>query len=338
VIKTYLPLRAALAGGLLLLSPALLAAPKAQPAASAAKSSKPAPQKTSNAPKYVAPAPSGAVTPEAAVKAFLQAQKAGDDIKAYSYFSAAAKKNKNLKDWLDQTHQVRQTFSAITLVAGEALLIAGEDGSNAQAAAIKPAKTSGNSATVEVTRMVPIKSTLYLTKENGRWVIDIQKSLLGGDAAPASAKQAAAVTPPAPPKEIKPNTPPPPPDTTPQCLSNLREVGTAFRVYALDHGGRLPDAGKWVDEITPYLSNPGALKCPPDSTAASNYAMNSALSGMKLSDVSDNRVLLYESSTTEKNVSGTGATLPATPSHASGYLTLMASGEAAARPARPVIR
>jgi hypothetical protein len=68
--------------------------------------------------------------------------------------------------------------------------------------------------------------------------------------------------------------------------------------------------------------------------------MNSALSGKKLSEISDpaKTVLLYESTTTAKNESGTGATLAAKAPHPGGYLVLYANGSAAIVSAKPVIR
>jgi hypothetical protein len=353
VFDTKLTLRAALSAGLLLAAASIsVAAPdSAKPAAKKAPSAsatKPAPPKKSatgaNKPKMIAPATAakaGTATPVDTVKSFLQAQKSGDDIKAYSYFSTNSRQQKTLKEWLDQAHQVRQSFSAITMVAGEALLIASDYGAKAspQEAKIAPPQVKGDTAVVQMTRMIPITTTLYLKKENGQWLVDMQKSLAGGKEPEKPVAEVKPTTPPAPPTDVKPVTAPPPsaPDTTPQVLGNMRQIFTAFQVYALDHGGRLPDASKWTDELMPYLSNQSILKNPPDSPAACGFAMNSSISGQLLKDVASDRILLYETSTSDKNVSGMGQTLPSNPSHTLGYLLLTVGGDSKTDPQRPSI-
>src|SRR5436189_274531 len=52
------------------------------------------------------------------------------------------------------------------------------------------------------------------------------------------------------------------------CLSNLRTLGEGFRLYAVDHGGRLPDPVEantsWEEMIARYIGEPEAFKCPAD--------------------------------------------------------------------------
>lgn len=53
------------------------------------------------------------------------------------------------------------------------------------------------------------------------------------------------------------------------CLANLRQITTAFRMYAGDNGYRLPDPQavevSWESMISKYVSNPGVFRCPADS-------------------------------------------------------------------------
>jgi prepilin-type processing-associated H-X9-DG protein len=64
-----------------------------------------------------------------------------------------------------------------------------------------------------------------------------------------------------------------------QCLSNLKQLGTAAMMYAQDHHETLPPAENWEDALKPYLKTP--LKCPLEKLGTS-YAMNKALSKKKL--------------------------------------------------------
>lgn len=80
------------------------------------------------------------------------------------------------------------------------------------------------------------------------------------------------------------------------CWRNLREVTAAAREYARDHDGVLPHADHWVQELEPYLEDAEALRCPeaPDFPIA--YAMNRALSGVRLADIENpaETVLFFE--------------------------------------------
>ena len=93
-----------------------------------------------------------------------------------------------------------------------------------------------------------------------------------------------------------------------EYLSDLRTAefaGIAMTDYTAHHNGRLPDSHHWEESIAPYWSNP------PYSVSIKEHpgdrlAMNSNLSGMKLSQVSlpENTVLLYETHTNTKDASG----------------------------------
>ena len=63
------------------------------------------------------------------------------------------------------------------------------------------------------------------------------------------------------------------------CLRNLRKIVLNAKYYSSDNDSRLPDADKWVAELTPYLRDPGILWCPSAPELECGYAMNRALSG-----------------------------------------------------------
>ncbi len=305
----------------------LLSATAPSGAATASAAKKPAPSKKA--------APTAGMTPDQVVQAFLKAQQNGDDDASYVYLSSDAKKKYNQERWNDQGRQVRITFSAIKMLVEDTLVVGGAANANSKVTATA---TKGNTATVKLVQTVPLTNTLHLVKENGKWMIDIQKSLSADDTPAATATT--------PPKPITPAPPVTPPTPQPQdysqiCRGNLRQVGVALRVYALDHDGKLPDAKTWTDAIAPFLDNAAALRCPPDAQdVKSSYAMNSALSGAQLSTLNqpEKRVLLYESTTKESNVNGTGATMPEKAPRPAGYLVLMANGDAVFQTQRPTVQ
>jgi hypothetical protein len=101
--------------------------------------------------------------------------------------------------------------------------------------------------------------------------------------------------------------------TNGQCSGHLNQLAVAFKSYARDHNGKLPDAATWVDDLSHYLGNNsdkyGIFRCPADRAAGrSSYAMNRNLSGKRLQDIFDpaNTVLLYETRQSGPNPAGTG--------------------------------
>jgi len=91
------------------------------------------------------------------------------------------------------------------------------------------------------------------------------------------------------------------------CNRNLEQLSRAFQTYAAQHGGKLPDAKHWVDQLQPHLANKEVLHCPADNSGKrSSYAMNTHLSGQHLSTPVSSTVLLYETKNTGDNPTGTG--------------------------------
>ena len=64
------------------------------------------------------------------------------------------------------------------------------------------------------------------------------------------------------------------------CLSNVRQIQVALRMYADSHDGRVPprdyEAGAvWVDRLEPYYANRELLRCPTDRGKVEvSYLMN----------------------------------------------------------------
>ncbi len=61
-----------------------------------------------------------------------------------------------------------------------------------------------------------------------------------------------------------------------KCLSNVRQLGIALRLYADSHEGRVPprdyDAGAvWVDRLEPYYKDRKLLRCPTDPRGTDQF-------------------------------------------------------------------
>ncbi len=81
------------------------------------------------------------------------------------------------------------------------------------------------------------------------------------------------------------------------CLSNVKQLGLAFHMYAEDHDGYLPPAGNWQGATYPYVKNAQIYKCPTDNPRSKcSYAMALSMSRAKLSDVPDakSQPLVYD--------------------------------------------
>jgi hypothetical protein len=110
------------------------------------------------------------------------------------------------------------------------------------------------------------------------------------------------------------------------CSTHYAFALQATKLYANDHGGKLPDAAKWQDEIGPYYGkNQGSdqkvknvgffdfgdpsknLGCAQgDDGPATGMSFNTEVAGKSLSSVRDNpsQILFFEVPTTARNQSG----------------------------------
>ena len=62
-----------------------------------------------------------------------------------------------------------------------------------------------------------------------------------------------------------------------ECLSNLKQYGTALQMYAQDHDEAFPPAKNWEIALKPYQKEP--LRCP-DAKAESGYGANRSALGL----------------------------------------------------------
>ncbi len=92
------------------------------------------------------------------------------------------------------------------------------------------------------------------------------------------------------------------------CLTNLRNISTAFRLYESDNQ-RFPDAAvtgsPWEQSISPYLNSLGIFHCPADSEIyaglGSSYDWRdtgnpaASLAGRPLGQIHGNPILAFDS-------------------------------------------
>jgi hypothetical protein len=105
-----------------------------------------------------------------------------------------------------------------------------------------------------------------------------------------------------------------------QCQSNLKQIAIAMLMYAKDNDGYLPPPERWKDALnSKYTKNEKIFMCPSTRTYARNYAMNSALRGMRLKDIRnpERAVLVFESQPGD-NAHGGPEILPKKPRHSIG--------------------
>jgi hypothetical protein len=79
------------------------------------------------------------------------------------------------------------------------------------------------------------------------------------------------------------------------CVNNMKQLGLAVRVYAVDHNDQLPPAATWCDAIQSNVGSPKVFLCPSEPGRRCAYAFNAKLDGKKLSEIYPQTVVLFES-------------------------------------------
>ena len=94
-----------------------------------------------------------------------------------------------------------------------------------------------------------------------------------------------------------------------RCLRNVVQLAGAALLYAQEHDGRLPDADKWTDELKPYLPDQAVFTCPAAPQLEGGYAMNQALSGVKLDTLANpaEAILFFDSDLGKRNAAAVPA-------------------------------
>jgi hypothetical protein len=94
------------------------------------------------------------------------------------------------------------------------------------------------------------------------------------------------------------------------CTNNMKQLGLAVKVYAVDHDGQLPPAATWCALIQTNVGSPRVFQCPSESTRRCSYAFNAKLDGKKDSEIDPQTVLLFESDAGWNGSGGASALRP----------------------------
>ena len=80
-----------------------------------------------------------------------------------------------------------------------------------------------------------------------------------------------------------------------QSVSQLKQIALAARIYANDHGDRLPPANTWCDAMKDLIDNDKILKSPNDpSPGRCSYAYNSKVAGKRVEEVPPDTVMFFQ--------------------------------------------
>ncbi len=81
-----------------------------------------------------------------------------------------------------------------------------------------------------------------------------------------------------------------------RCQANLHQLGKLIIEYAKENNGYLPIANQWCDLLTEYRKSISrdTFVCPATKSNACSYSFNKNLDGLRLTDIPDDIVLLYE--------------------------------------------
>ena len=80
------------------------------------------------------------------------------------------------------------------------------------------------------------------------------------------------------------------------CVSNVKQVSLAIRLYADENEGKCPQAVNWCDAITPNLAGKHVFQCPQRTGGQGAFAFNAKLAGKTLSAIPPDTVMIFEAS------------------------------------------
>ena len=104
------------------------------------------------------------------------------------------------------------------------------------------------------------------------------------------------------------------------CVNNMKQLGLAVRVYAVDHNDQLPPSATWCDAIQSNIDSPKVFQCPSEPGRRCAYAFNAKLDGKKVSEIDPQTVVLFES---DAGWNGTGGADSLKPhKHSTGRLNV----------------
>lgn len=100
----------------------------------------------------------------------------------------------------------------------------------------------------------------------------------------------------------------------PMCLSNVKHMATALKMYQTDFEDHFPPRDRWIDASLPYTRDPSIFRCP-QMMNSWGYAFNGALDRRRMPAAPSRVPLVYDSVAPVKNASDLFKSLPATSRH-----------------------
>ncbi len=110
------------------------------------------------------------------------------------------------------------------------------------------------------------------------------------------------------------------------CVSNLKQLAMAVRIYESDNNDHFPAATNWCDAIQVNVGNPVVFRCPvADPSQRCGYAFNAKLANAEEGKVDPSTVMLFETDG-GWNLSGGQELMLSQPRHRTMYVVAFADG------------
>lgn len=99
------------------------------------------------------------------------------------------------------------------------------------------------------------------------------------------------------------------------CVSNVKQLSIAMRIYATDNQDHYPAATNWCDTLRSHAGMTNVFHCPADSSGVRcSYAFNAQLAGAEVGKVAPGTVMIFEANG-GWNISGGEELMLAQPRH-----------------------
>lgn len=113
------------------------------------------------------------------------------------------------------------------------------------------------------------------------------------------------------------------------CISQVKQLGLAVRMYSNDNKDTFPPADTWSDSIQSYVAGTQTFRCNADSTGQrSSFAFNKKVAGKKEADVNPRTVILFEVEGEGWNTSGGRELMMQRSRHGQTFAVGLADGSA----------
>lgn len=109
------------------------------------------------------------------------------------------------------------------------------------------------------------------------------------------------------------------------CVNNVKQLGLAVQIYAVDNKDKFPLSKTWCDAIQMSAGSPKVFQCHVVPDLRCGYAFNTKLSGKKSAEVDPQTVMIFESDA-GWNASGGPELFLKSPRHGKRFIVGFADG------------